>query len=329
MADRYSLRLVEPGGSAMRDVTGLVQSMSWIGDIRQTARELRVSLVAPRDGSVESLPLEEGAALILSAGDEVIFTGQLLTATTSTQTQVADLSALDGGRFLAGNQGFYSFSGVAPEAAAAAICGEFGIPTGSIAAAGTVVSRKYPGVALDKILMDLYTRAGEQTGRRFFIRFTGRGELEVREKPTAASLTIRETMSVTNTWSVENLCNRVAIYSDTGALLRVVEDGASQALNGRLQRVLTQGQGEDMSSEAAAVLEDYGPQQKLTVELLEPPLSLITGEAVILQDTGSGVSGLFWVDGDTHTWKNGNHYGKFTLNFRNIMDETTAGRELK
>ena len=30
-------------------------------------------------------------------------------------------------------------------------------------------------------------------------------------------------------------------------------------------------------------------------------------------------SGLFWVDQDTHTWKNGQHFGKFRLNFRNLM----------
>ena len=49
---------------------------------------------------------------------------------------------------------------------------------------------------------------------------------------------------------------------------------------------------------------------------------------MILRDTGSGVSGLFWVDGDTHTWKNGQHLGKFKLNYRNTMNEVSAGREI-
>ncbi len=39
------------------------------------------------------------------------------------------------------------------------------------------------------------------------------------------------------------------------------------------------------------------------MEVLSPPMELICGEAVILRDTGSGVSGLFWVDGDTHLEK--------------------------
>ena len=54
---------------------------------------------------------------------------------------------------------------------------------------------------------------------------------------------------------------------------------------------------------------------------------LITGEAVLLRDTGSGVSGLFWIDSDAHTWRNGLHKTKLKLNFRNIVNEMSAGSE--
>ena len=91
---------------------------------------------------------------------------------------------------------------------------------------------------------------------------------------------------------------------------------------------MTQRKGKDAAAEARAVLEDNALQQNLTVEVLSPPMELICGEAVILRDTGSGVSGLFWVDGDTHTWKNGQHLGKFKLNYRNTMNKVSAGREM-
>ena len=44
-----------------------------------------------------------------------------------------------------------------------------------------------------------------------------------------------------------------------------------------------------------------------------------------LRDTGSGVSGLFWIDEDTHTWKKGQHFTRLTLNFRNLLDNSSAG----
>ena len=323
----YELLLTAPSGGETRDLAQLVQTMSWSGSVRQTARELSATLAVPRDGSVTPPALREGAYLTLRRAGETVFTGPLLTATTSSQDSLVDLSALDRGRFLVGNEGWYSFSGVTPETAAASIARDYGIPVGALAAAGVSVSRKFPGVALDKIIRTLYGLAGEQSGRRYLVRFTGDGALEVVEKPSSASLSIASTMSVTNTWDITNLQNSVAIRTQEGALVRRVEDAASVALNGRLEHVITQRDGEDAGKEAQAWLEDNGLQQTLTVETLGDP-RLITGGAVLLRDTGSGVSGLFWIDGDTHTWKNGQYYCKLTLNFRNLVDDTRAGSEL-
>lgn len=61
----YHLKLVEPGGSGFRDVTGLAQSVTWSGDAKQIARTLSAGLAVPRDGSVEAPNLAEGVALIL------------------------------------------------------------------------------------------------------------------------------------------------------------------------------------------------------------------------------------------------------------------------
>src|SRR5699024_9543447 len=123
----------------------------------------------------------------------------------------------------------------------------------------------------DKIIRTLYGLAGEQSGKRYLVRFTGDGALEVVEKPSAASLSIASTMAVTNTWDITNLQNNVAIRTQEGALVRRVEDAASVALNGRLEHVLTQRDGEDAGKEAQAWLEDNGLQQNLTVETLGDP----------------------------------------------------------
>lgn len=324
----YQLLLAAPGGGETRDVTQLVQSVTWSGSLRQTARQLSVRLAVPRDGSVDPPALEEGAALILRQEGGALFTGQLVTASTSTQSSVATLGALDGGRFLASNQGWYRFDNVPAEAAAAMVASDFGIRTGQLAGTGVLLRRKFPGVDLDKLITTMYSLAGEQTGKRYLLRFSGTGAMEVVEKPETASLEIAQTMGVSNTWSLTELCNSVAIYTKEGKLVRREGDSGSQALNGRLEHAITQQDKEDAGPEAKAWLEDHGLQQTLTVEVLDPPVTLITGEAVILQDTGSGAGGLFWVDSDTHCWKNKQHTGKFRLNFRNLMNSGSAGQEL-
>lgn len=319
----YELLLTPPGGGAVRNLAQLAVSLSWSGSVRRVSRELRGTLAVPRDGSLALPPLEEGAVLTLRREGRAIFTGPLLSCTTSSQDSLVDLSALDRGRFLTGNEGWYRFTNAAPETAAAAIARDFGIPVGKLAA-GVPVSRKFPGVTLEKIIRTMYALSGEQSGKRYLTRFTGEGALEVVEKPTTAALTIASTMEVVNTWDISNLQNSVAIYTESGALVRRVEDATSLALNGRLEHVLTQRSGQDAQVEAKAWLEEHGLSQTLTVETLGD-LRLVTGEAVLLRDTGSGVSGLFWIDADTHTWKNGQYFCKLTLNFRNLLDNTNAG----
>lgn len=324
----YELLLTPPGGGASRDLAQLVQSITWSGSERETARAMSVSIAVPKDGSVEPPQLVEGSGLTFRKDGKPLFTGPLLTATTTTQSAVVDLTALDNGRFLVGNEGWYQFQATAPEQAAAAVCGDFGIPVASLAPGGALVSRKFPGVALDKIIRTMYALAGAQTGKRFLTRFNGVGALEVVEKPSSATVEIQSTMGVTNTWDISKLQNSVAIYTDTGALVRRVEDAGSIGLNGRLEHVITQQSGEDAGAEAQAWLEDHGLQQNLTVETLGDA-RLISGNAVKLRDTGSGVSGLFWIEQDTHTWKNKQYFTKVKLNFRNLVDDSAAGSEVK
>lgn len=320
MAQKYSYHLLitSPGGGETRDLTALVQSVTWAGDIRQTARELSAVLAVPKDGSVELPPLEEGAWLTHQEDGKPLFFGPLLQCSANSQSVLVSMSALDRGRFLVRNKGYYKFTGITPEEAAAAVCADFGIPVDRLAATGVRLTQNFPGKSLDNIIRTLYTLAGERNEKRYAMRFTGYGALQVVEKPVKAGMAITQTMGVVNTWSIEKLQNRVAIYTDDGALVRNVEDSASVRLNGVLSHVVVQKKGEDGESEAQAWLADHGLTQKLTVEVLDPRAALIAGAAVELKDTGSGVTGLFWVDMDTHTWKNGQHYGKFTLNFRNL-----------
>ena len=324
----YELHLIAPGGGSVRDMTQLVQTLTWSGSVDQAARELSCTLAVPRDGSVEPPALEEGASLRFRVDGTDRFIGPLLSATTHSQSALVELAALDRGRFLVGNEGWYKFVNTTPEAAVGTLARDYGIPTGAIAAAGVRVSRKFPGDPLDKILRTLYALAGEQTGKRYLFRFTGAGALEVVERPTTASFSIQSTMAVTNTWDITNLQNSVAIRTDTGTLVRRVDDGDSVSRNGRLEHVILQREGEDGGKEAQAWLADHGLQQNLTVEVLGD-LRLMAGDAVVLKDTGSGVSGLFWIDADTHTWKNKQYFTKVTLNFRNLMDETSAGSEVE
>ncbi|MGI6029760.1 MAG: XkdQ/YqbQ family protein [Candidatus Heteroscillospira sp.] len=323
----FTLALVTSGGEAARDITPLVHSLSWSGSARQTARELSGALAIPREGGVE-IPLEEGAQLALTSPAGQLFVGPLVSVASSSLSSTVDFAALDRGRFLVGNEGWYSFSEVTPEAACAAIAADFGIPVGGLVKTGVRVSRKFPGTALDSIITSLYALAGEKNGKRYHIRFDGTGRLEAAERPAEAAFEISRPMSVTNTWDITELQNSVAIYTDDGQLVRRIQDSQGVERNGRLEHVLTQKNGEDAEESARAWLEDHGLSQSLTAELFPGNTELRTGGAVRLRDAGSGVSGLFWIESDTHTWKNGLLFTKLGLSFRQLAQDKTAGEEI-
>lgn len=65
----------------------------------------------------------------------------------------------------------------------------------------------------------------------------------------------------------------------------------------------------------------------MTVECLGDP-ELISGSAVLLRANTTGVTGLCWIDSDTHTWKNGQYFCRLSLNFRSLTNEVEAGQEV-
>ena len=75
------------------------------------------------------------------------------------------------------------------------------------------------------------------------------------------------------------------------------------------------------------ILADGKLQKTVTVNVLGD-MSLLTGETVVVREGKTGLTGIFWIDADVHTWKRDNYYCKLTLNCRNVVSGSTAGGEL-
>lgn len=53
----------------------------------------------------------------------------------------------------------------------------------------------------------------------------------------------------------------------------------------------------------------------------------ITGYGVTVTDSSTGLKGLFYIDTDSHTWENGEYKIQLNLNYKNLMNEVTAGED--
>ncbi|MFQ7857271.1 MAG: hypothetical protein ACLRIS_21195 [Flavonifractor plautii] len=140
----YQVVIVSPQGETW-DVTERVSTLTWSGSIKRVSRSVEAVMATPNDGSLPELPCELGNELRLWCGGRTRFRGNIVTREKATEGVATTLTALDRGRFLANNEGWYTFRGAAPEEAVRALCGDFGIPVAALAATGTAVSRKYPG----------------------------------------------------------------------------------------------------------------------------------------------------------------------------------------
>lgn len=313
------------------DVTKRVSVATHSGSKVRCARELALTIAAPGGGGgLEPLNLPLFAPVEgYDDQDRRFFLGQVVQRQKDSDSNVMELEAMDRGYQLSNNEGWYAFRDVTPEGAVAVLAADFGFPLGEVAATGVKVSRKFPGVALHKIVDTLYTLASRTTGERYQIRFDGEA-LTVKSKQTTPAASIAPKVDLQRAAITEDATacrNSVAIYSETGALIRTLDRAEDQKLAGLLQAAVTQKDGEDAYTEAEKILEEGEVQQTVTVECLGD-LRLVTGAAVMVQETTSGVSGLFWVDADVHTWKNGQYFCRLTLNFKNLMNETQAGGAL-
>jgi predicted lactoylglutathione lyase len=131
-------------------------------------------------------------------------------------------------------------------------------------------------------------------------------------------------MDASTTDSIENMVNQVAIYDKNDKLIRKVKNDEFIKLYGLMQEYIKQADGEDSGNKAQKLLNDNGVQQKITINNLGN-VANVTGGTVVVRESYTGLYGLFYIDSDTHTWKNGLYLNKLVINFKNIMDEKEVG----
>ena len=322
------MRLIISTERGVTDVTQLVSSLDWSGDTKQVARTVRCELLqSTTDCNVPVADCPLGSGVTLEHEGKVLFEGWIFARERTTDSSTLTLTCIDRGLYLKRNEAVYKFAGTTAEAATARVCADFGIPVGSLAATGVKLTRNFLGVDLYSIIETLYTLAAQSTGKVYQQRFEG-GRLYVRERSESGGSVILEgghnLMAASVSESIESLVNVVNIYDKDEKLLQTVQDAALVAAFGKMQSYLKKSDDEDAAKKAAKTLRDNGIEHKITVDCLGD-VRCTAGESVVVRDRGTGLSGLFWIDEDTHSWKLGQYYNKLVLNYRKLMDEAESG----
>lgn len=324
------IKLLITTSAGATDAARVAQYITWDGDYQRCVRVLTFGLLSSdTDKSIPVVSCPLGAGVSFSLDGAELFNGYVFTRQKDTGGSVIDVTCFDRGIYLKRNEAVYKIKKMTAEALAGRVCKDFGIEVGSLAATGAAISRNFVGVNLYKIIQTAYTLASETTGKKYYARFFGAKFSVLERTASPVSVTIeggKNLMSATTTESVEDMVNQVVIYDSNDNRVAVRKNDENIALYGLLQSYMRKKDGEDAGKEAQRLLEDNGVTQKITVENLGDA-SFTTGKSVIIREPYTGLSGLFYIDGDTHTWKNGVYVNKLTVNFKSIMDEQQAGSE--
>lgn len=322
----------EKGIVYISDITETVTSVAWSGSVSQAARTAEIAVInAPNDANIAALKLNIGAgdAIELRENETVIFFGEVQSAKKTSETGTITYTCYDLLNHLLKSTGVYNFSDTTAERITKKVCADLEIKTGSIAETKAPIKKMIlDGDTFYDIIMKAYTKASEQTGKKYICRMYG-AELSVEEKGNVVkNFILAEEYNITNAAyeeTIENMVNVVKIYDDKGAQVDEVREEGLIAEYGIYQQIYKKESGINAQTAAKGMLN--GLEKHVTLDGINGDLQCIAGNGVIVYDGATGLNGLFWVDSDTHTWENGTHVMSLELNFKNIMDSKEYAKD--
>ena len=312
------------------DITQYCSSITWSGSKHEVARKLQIDLINPiNDPHIKVMTLKLGSLLYLYDDDnKEIFRGYIVERERGSNNTVS-YTAYDLCFYLLKSKATYKFKKKAPEAIAKAVCSDVKVATGSLAKTGKKYNLLMKDRTIYEVIMAAYTKAKKSTKQKYQL-YASKGKVCIRKigddwfKIMLSADT--NIISSSNKESIADVVNRVKIYDDKGKVLKVVKDQKSIVNYGVFQHTYTKEKDKDPTNSAKAMLR--GVTRKMDLELIGY-VGCVTGKCVKVKDTASGLEGKYYVESDTHTWRNGVHTMRIELSTTNDMDTQKADTETK
>ena len=312
------------------DVSQFYNSITIHGDDKSCGRSLEFGVVvSSTDKNLPKLNLKQGDKVeVLTDDEKKVFSGTLRFKEKSTKANTMSIKALD--RLVDANlsKGSFSFENKEPGAIAKEVFKTCGLKVGK-AVKASPVTRTFDGVSLYDIVYTSYYLDYEKTGKPYQIKMDYEKEsVEIVEKGKAVAkyeLNAKESLlDAKYSENSENLVNKVKIFDENGK--EVGEVSGETVGDISITEVYKKEKDEDPKARAKSMLK--GIERLASVSSLGD-WSLVTGNAVIIKESFTGLNGKFFIVGDSHKIANGVHRVDLELAFKNIMEEKKSGNDEK
>lgn len=324
MNEKPRVYLYKQDGSKY-DITQACDGIQWSGDYQQASRKLDLNvLYAVHDSNQPTTIPRTGDFVSLYAGDVEVFRGVVWNRDLTSSNQFIKVTAFDALIYLTKSTTSYNLKGITPASTVKKVCTDFNVPTGSVAAPNVKYNDAAMGKTPYEIIMSGYTEASKVTGKKYIPRMD-KGKLCIVEKGAfVVKDVLDDKYNVINSQYTETLdamVNKVVIYNEKGNIINSVSNHGWVEMYGIIQSAIQADKEKDNMAIARKALKDM--ERKCSIDAFGNT-EAITGNAVMVitphTQLDSRTRGVFFIDGDTHSWKQGVYTMNLTLSFENIMD---------
>lgn len=333
MAEGMSLIIIK--GEQGYDVTQLVEQAKWKGRKGSPSRTLDVTLIDD-DGykhARSGIDVEQGHQCIFSYDGVELFRG-IIMSQTQTQAKKLQFTAYDNGIYLANNKDTFCYENKTASEIFQDCCARFNLPVGEVAKCSYKIPEltKSKTTAFDAIA-DALSLDFDATGIRHYVA-SDKGKLNLltrRENILQWVIEVGQNLtSYSYSRSIEDIKTRVKMVSKEGTTVAEKSNAELEKRIGIFQEIdqpdesLTAAQVNDL---IASIMEEKGtPQRTLSVEAVGIA-EVISGIGVYIIIPELEISRTFYVDEDTHTFKDNEHTMSLKLNYANDLAKEEKGAE--
>lgn len=333
MADGISLIIIK--GEQGYDVTQLVETIKWKGRKGSSARTLTATLIDD-DGykhARSGIDVEKGHQCLFNYNGKELFRGIIMTQTQTNRKQL-QFTAYDNGIYLANNKDTFTYENKTASDVFRDCCTRFGLPMGEVAKCSYKIPEltKSKTTAFDAIA-DALSLDFDATGIRHYVA-SSKGKLSLltrRENIMQWVIEVGQNITTYSyTRSIEDIKTRVKMVSKEGTTVAEKKNAALEKRIGVFQEIdqpdesLTTAQVNDLIS---SILEEKStPERTLNVEAVGIA-EVISGIGVYIIIPELGLSRTFYVDEDTHTFKDNMHTMTLKLNYANDLAKEEKNSE--
>ena len=311
------------------DITNLLINVIWSGDYKSCARKLEFSLISsPMDKNIPKVDIPLMSVISFYEDDNELFRGFVYEREKSSDNAMSFLCY----DYCAKLNDIKVSKNIKNQTASTIynnFLTEYGLNKGDIIQANTGVTKVFLGVTAYDMIMTAYTEEAKNTGKKYML-YSRDNKFYASEKGIVKlKLSFEEGKNILSSSfkeSVSNMVNKVLIVDENGNKVSEVKNEEWHKAYGLFQDVYKQQEGKDSNAEAKAMLKDIEQTCSLTGF---GDTTCITGYGVQIKDSHTGLVGLFYIDSDTHIWEGGNYTIDLELNFKNIMNEVSAGEDEK